>query len=42
MLNQMLQCANMYCEFRARVNGLDANSKLSEGKCEKCQESPPS
>ena len=47
MLNQMLQGSNMYCEFLARVNGLNANDALSqeqcEGKCEKDNlESPPS
>jgi hypothetical protein len=44
MLNQMLQASNMYCEFLARVNGLSANQKLSEGlSSEKgLEESPPS
>ena len=36
--NQIVQGANMYCEFLARVNGLNE----CKCGCEKDQESPPS
>ena len=37
MLNQMLQASNMYCEFLARVNGLEMHKSETDDS-----ESPPS